>query len=281
MSSLYLFTENFPYGKGEAFVEEELKVMAQKFARVYIFPLHKVEGLRSLPANVSVVDLFENDTYKGLKTLRQHTGLYVSVLLKELAGVKYKAAFVKNIREHSSILLKAIAKSEILDKAIDRSTDNVYYSFWLYEWATILSILKKRKKIERYFARAHSFDIYGEYFRKDKIIPFRNLQLKYVTKIFPDSMQGVIALREQTRIYKDKVQIGYMGGIDYGMNAYVNDDVVKIVSCSFVVPRKRVELIVEALKQANVKVKWLHIGDGPDLEKIKAMAAQLPPTITC
>jgi glycosyltransferase involved in cell wall biosynthesis len=43
-----------------------------------------------------------------------------------------------------------------------------------------------------------------------------------------------------------------------------------IVSCSNVIPLKRVELIAQALKLIALPYTWTHFGDGPLLENIKA-----------
>ena len=53
-----------------------------------------------------------------------------------------------------------------------------------------------------------------------------------------------------------------------------------MVSCSNVVPVKRLDLIIAALKEiTNVRVIWTHFGDGILLNEIKKLAKQLPENI--
>lgn len=51
---------------------------------------------------------------------------------------------------------------------------------------------------------------------------------------------------------------------------------LKIVSCSYIVSRKRINYIVEALyKINNIKIEWTHIGNGIDKNKIEILSKKL------
>lgn len=38
MKQLIFFTESFPYGKGESFIENEIEFLALKYDKIYILP---------------------------------------------------------------------------------------------------------------------------------------------------------------------------------------------------------------------------------------------------
>ena len=38
MKQLIFFTESFPYGKGESFIENEIEYLSREFDRIYILP---------------------------------------------------------------------------------------------------------------------------------------------------------------------------------------------------------------------------------------------------
>ena len=51
-----------------------------------------------------------------------------------------------------------------------------------------------------------------------------------------------------------------------------SDGVFRIVSCAYLISRKRVELFLKALihfcqNNKTIKIEWTHIGDGPEFEK--------------
>ena len=54
-----------------------------------------------------------------------------------------------------------------------------------------------------------------------------------------------------------------------------NDNVFLIVSCSNVIPLKRINLIIETLATiTKERIHWVHFGDGLDMEKMKLLAKQ-------
>jgi glycosyltransferase involved in cell wall biosynthesis len=71
--------------------------------------------------------------------------------------------------------------------------------------------------------------------------------------------------------FKANIKVSRLGTIDYGYkNLDLEDKVFRIISCSWVVPVKRVDKIIEALAQiSDLKLEWTHLGGGPILEEIK------------
>src|ERR1035437_721850 len=53
---LFLFTDTFPHGLSEAFLENELPFLADKFEKVILIPLYNKPGTRALPNNVKFWD---------------------------------------------------------------------------------------------------------------------------------------------------------------------------------------------------------------------------------
>jgi len=50
----------------------------------------------------------------------------------------------------------------------------------------------------------------------------------------------------------------------------------RLISCSNLIPIKRVELIIRALSQVeDLEIDWTHFGDGTERDSIKNLAAQL------
>ncbi len=52
-----------------------------------------------------------------------------------------------------------------------------------------------------------------------------------------------------------------------------------LISCSRMVPLKRVERIAEALERVRRSVTWIHIGDGPSRSAVERVVARLPESI--
>ena len=64
-------------------------------------------------------------------------------------------------------------------------------------------------------------------------------------------------------------------------NRFSEDGVLRIASCAYVIPRKRVHLLLEglkvyALKHPSRKVHWTHIGEGSEWELLKEKSQTSP-----
>ncbi len=63
------------------------------------------------------------------------------------------------------------------------------------------------------------------------------------------------------------------------MNVLDPDSKFTIVSCSNVIAIKRIDKIISALAQLDFPVKWVHFGDGEQMEEMKKLATSLPANI--
>lgn len=65
------------------------------------------------------------------------------------------------------------------------------------------------------------------------------------------------------------------------INPLIDRKTLKIVSCSRIVPIKRIHRILEALREIkDFPIEWTHIGGGELLEDIEKMAEGLPEQVT-
>lgn len=74
---------------------------------------------------------------------------------------------------------------------------------------------------------------------------------------------------------QDNISVCHLGidKLEDGFCARSNDGVFRILSCSHIVPVKRIELLFEALEQySDCPIEWFHIGSGPDLNLFRDKA---------
>ena len=70
--TLVLFTNTFPYGMGESFLETEIKYLAKEFDKIIIYPIKKDGEKRELPLNVEISSdfiLFKVNSFSPKKTI--------------------------------------------------------------------------------------------------------------------------------------------------------------------------------------------------------------------
>jgi glycosyltransferase involved in cell wall biosynthesis len=278
MTTLCLYTASFPYGLGEQFIETEIKYLVQTFQRVVIIPSLVTGKQRALPPGVEVLQpSFEGyTTTKGLFSLGRW---FYHCLFEELKHPHKKLMI--------SSLLRIGYKTKVLHQFLKQHemlTNTVHYTYWLDEQSTILSALKSKDLIKGYISRAHGFDLYYER-RKEGFIPFRNFQLKQISRLYLISQNGLDYMGAKFPQYRHKYKLSYLGIENNLPFQYTTptDGPYLMVSCSRVVDIKRIDLIVKALSQINdLNIHWVHFGDGPLLEDIKNEAKlTLPKNVKC
>lgn len=280
MKLLLLLTTSFPYDNGEEFLLNEVKYI-QGFDKVLICPcnLKKDSAVtKKLPDFVSC---------HPLKTADSSKGAYASLLCKpyiwgELNRLLKSGSFTAaKAHEMLFFMKRAFEIYEALSKIEDlRSADEVtIYSYWLFDAAAagvlLADDLKRQGKKVLQISRAHRFDIYNE-FAKYNYIPMRKFILEHIDRVLPCSASGAEYIRAQFPQYAEKIQPAFLGTADHGVKQGSRENGFHIVSCSFMVPVKRLHLIVKALEKADFPILWTHIGFGPLSGEIKAMASRLP-----
>ena len=66
--------------------------------------------------------------------------------------------------------------------------------------------------------------------------------------------------------------MSYLGTNNNGISKRSNDDVFRVLSCSFVSPVKRISLIYKSLQLiTNFEIEWTHIGGGKGLKELKVL----------
>lgn len=275
--TLCLFTSSFPFGNGETFLETEIKILSQRFDKIFIFPAIKSNTKRIIPKNSKVIYLENNWKHKRLIN-------FLKFGFSSLALVLYD--FIKNRKLNNSFFLHMDLamtthyKAEKLKVIVNKNSDNfIFYSYWFESWATTLSILKKKKIINNFFSRAHGFDLFEERSKKG-VTDNRAFQLNYVDKVFSVSKNGCDYLKKRYPKYKGKINYSYLGSHDNGIGPDTNKSTfINLISVSYIKPVKRLDLIIDSLMYCKQNIHWTHIGDGPDYDFIINKSTKLPSNI--
>ncbi len=278
MKKIFIFTSSFPFDKAkeDSFLIPELEVLKKKF-EVTIIPMRKGGKEKVLPEGIVVDKEFSKLTSKKnimiLKVLASSS--FWSFFLKEFFSnlrIMFCVECLKNLlimSVYTISLKKWMEKEGILRKCLNRYKKIIFYSYWLTFPAVAIALLKKDNKNQVVaIARAHGFDLY-EYRQKKNYIPYRKLSLQWLDKVILISKNGKEYLTKKYPIFAEKFEYFPMGVKK--AKAYSNfsrDDVFRIVSCSFLVPLKRVHLIIQTMEilgnyTRELKWEWTHIGDGP------------------
>jgi glycosyltransferase involved in cell wall biosynthesis len=274
MNRLLFFTQTYPRENGEAFIENEIAYLADAFDEVVILPwTGRGQPTRPLPANCRVLPPLTGGAVRviarGIFSLAP-VAYFARHFFTERAYTSLARA-VKYVRV--SVFCRAILASRGFRCINGEFRDATLYSYWGIGTAYLLPFVKGERKI---IARFHGGDLYAGT-KRGGYIPFRPAVYARLTRAVFISRHGMeYALARHGAFIRD-ARVSYLGTTDHGPGRGASTDGrARLVSCSRVVPVKRVHLILEALRRVDIPVTWTHLGGGPGLERLAAAARSLP-----
>ena len=284
---LVILCSNFPYGFGEPFLEVELVYLKNQFDAVTICTTDRGEGefdpQFSVPTGVNVVNLkTELSLFEKFKSLwrliadaevREEIQLIKRAYHSHLTWGKLKTMLVSKMRA-----LKL--KDELENQVLKSSDKNFLYSYWADDAALAITYIKKNRPNNTIaFCRVHGWDLYFErssYY----YLPFRKLIFNGLDAVFPISENGKNYLLShfdtiinRGRVYQSRLGIKTVDVLPEQSQKFRR---FRLISCSNLIPIKRVELIVRALsKVEQLEIDWTHFGSGTESNSINSLAAKL------
>ena len=280
---IYLITENFPFGDGEgSFVVPELGYLKEAFDVTIVSLSLSSEQTDALDTDIKLLhhDRRVNPIRKLMACLKLFTREEGWKEIGEILSGKGN----KWVAFRESILFFGEAERfrGFLRKDLGEKNDSeiILYNYW-YFWGTLAcTMLKDRYPKLKVITRSHRFDLYDEGYDGGRQ-PFKRYMNQRVDRIFFIAEHGrkyfLDRYKDQKDILLEKCVLSRLGVLkpfdSVSDNLSGNDGVFTLVSCSVIIPRKRVELIIQGLSLIDdVVVKWVHFGDGVESQKIKELS---------
>jgi colanic acid/amylovoran biosynthesis glycosyltransferase len=283
MKKIFLFTHSFPYSKvGEAFIGVELQIASKLDLDLTLVPLYSSSYKKEIPSNIKVNNELSNISKSGkIKTVLAMliSPLFIGLFFRNKGIFKsWKNLFNAVKYLYGGLLIKNF----ILTNKPDFPENSIFYSFWLNY--TVLGFALAKENDEhlkncKFYSRAHRYDLYAE--EVGIFMPYREKMLACLDKVFSGSGDGVKFLSEKYPEFSSKIELGRLGVLPVNINKTRNKNKdLSLISCSTVIPVKRVSMIFDSIKQfctgnPGLKVSWIHIGDGTEMALLKEMVQNL------
>lgn len=275
---LVLITRGFPFGRGEAFLENEIEFLSKNFDSIYVFSqmtffyteYFDINESRKTPGNVyvhKVKKFIKPSLFKLFKELLTSKIFYREIIYL-LFNKKYSYKNVKTSLHYYFLGVFTFDKVNEANK-IDCTNQNYFYSYWLYH-EPLTTILLKKKYGGVCFSRAHGGDLYEE-LHQNSYLPFRFTYSKYLDGIFCISSLGKNYLSTKYP-NSQNIYLSRLGTKSQGFMNYKDKKKLSVLSISAVYDLKRIDLIIEALSLSDINIEWHHFGDGPDMSKTVGLA---------
>ncbi|MFM1876608.1 MAG: hypothetical protein RL266_2345 [Bacteroidota bacterium] len=284
---LVIFCGNFPFGFAEPFLEVELTYLKEHFQKITICTTAlsnaQKEPQFEMPEGVELLDIqlnpsllekalsvsrafFDEEVREEMQVIREAYHNHVSWgRLKTMLVSKLRAQKIKKFTE---------------EKLLANESDQVFlYSYWADDAALALTYIKRENPNVTAFCRIHGWDLYFErspYF----YLPFRKFIFNGLDAVFPISENGKNYLLShfdtiinRGRVYPSRLGIRTVDSLPEQNRKFRR---FRLISCSNLIPIKRVELIIRALSFVkDLQIDWTHFGDGSEHANMRVLASQL------
>lgn len=257
------------------FIGNELELIKQIFDTTVVCDYNENLKESDFPSGINFIQ------YKREKNLSIIPALLKAIFDKETwTEIKHLKTEDSKLSKISEII-RFYINSELFyyflkrNDLISDETDALYYSYWYFFKCFAVTNHKKSSKMN-IITRTHEYDLYTV------SIPSGYQPFKYA---MDKNLDKIVFIAEHGRQYylnkygfkpSDKYALCHLGTKDYGtLNPYKKTDTLSIVSCSSVIKRKRVDLILNALSEVNnVNIEWTHFGNGDEFDALKSLATE-------
>lgn len=286
--SLLMVTTGFPYGHGESFVDAELAHMDQVFETITLVPcFFTAEPPRAVR---HPVELAYARARWGAARIARVLASFTRALwryqwLGEACFILRQAHRLENLKELVRSLYRARLFEQFLEAQFGagKGGDMIYFYWIVPEIAGALSF-RRRSKLPGandlvVVARAHGGDLYEER-RPGGYAGLTDTITAGLDAVFCISEHGRSYLNAKYPALADRFHLARLGVNDpVKLNPPATDEVFRILSCSFMVPGKRIHLIIEAIavllaQHPDIRIRWTHIGDGELFEQLQSLVAR-------
>jgi glycosyltransferase involved in cell wall biosynthesis len=273
MKTLVLITSQFPFGSGESFIDSEYPVISRSFEKIIVISQNvSSEKTRDLAVNASVYRYNTTTSLSGFLHLPLQVLANfgtIQMLTNEEISFRRKAEnhlSIKNLYILLKKIIKAVQLKDFIKKVLAKEGINesiVFYSYWLKTGAHAISLLDYKNSIK--IARAHGSDIYEEK-TEAGYLPLLCYSALRMNAVFFASRDGKDYIERKIKVKGRGFLVSYLGVTkpDFGETKRSETDKFVIVSCSNLIPLKRIDLLIKALEtvKTDKPVEWLHFGDG-------------------
>jgi N-acetyl sugar amidotransferase len=281
MKILFLHTNSYPFGKNEPLLDKQMNLFKKKFDYIYIISSDEsLEISYTTPSNVITKNVvLEFDYRQKLKSLLL---LFKKNVLKELKLIKTEYNQPLTI-SRLKVLLNSYTigykykdfLSEIIRNESLEHEELFFHSYWCTDAVIGFTLLKDEFPAIKIYTRMHAYDLYFER-HIPEYLPFRKLIGKKIDKIFFISEQGKDYFLEKVKLPDNpsKFIVNRLGVFnDTDIIETTKNKPFTLISCSSLIPLKRVHLIIEILTLIDdIPIKWIHIGTGELENELKTFA---------
>ncbi|MDL2238289.1 glycosyltransferase [Christensenellaceae bacterium OttesenSCG-928-K19] len=275
---VFLITDNFPFGKGEAsFILPELPFLMERFDVTIISKNDSDAQTSQVDPSIRVYRYPRQSRVK--KLLYCLKGLFDTDIHEELREIR-KNKIDKRASTVASFYSYAEAccfwqwlKKEVLVQEIP----DLFYTYWNNYAAYALAKNKGHLHGAKLVTRMHGYDLFNERVPGGRQALKKQTDRKLDCAVFVSARAKEYYIKHfATKQNSQKYPLFHLGVPGRGKSPYSPSKTLRIFSCSNLVALKRVDLLIKGLALIdNIDISWIHVGGGTQEQEIHALAQSL------
>ncbi len=274
-----IITANYPYGETESFLHNEILYLA-KYFDIELYPISKNDindVARKLPINVKYNKPFlsKNKKERIINGFFNYSPLFPylkDIIILLLKSNNIGQSFLQWFTHF--IAFRPILSSKFFVQMLNNNNYNIIYFYWANIPINLIKDFNNKT-----FIRVHGAEV--DFIRANNYICLirhrivSNNSITYLP-ISDNSFLNINKINNNTNSI-----ISRIGVYDNGLNRVDhNEGLIRIVSCSNVIPLKRIHLIINSLHNIiEKKIEWIHFGDGFMMNEILNLSKKIPQNI--
>jgi len=249
-SVLVLFTSSYPFGEGEAFVANEVPYLASAYDEVLVVSndVHTPSS-RPVPERTTVARLPYHPAASA--KLRALAGVFSPMVWRELAGHRRRGMPTTRVLATAlTSWAQAGRVARLLRDVASRApeTEVHAYSYWANDMAVGCALARRNGWVDRAWCRAHGWDAYPE---RTGYLPFRHFLATHLDHYLFVSEHGRRRFEALLGRSYPSVGVARLGTPPAAPGSRARLRPFTVVSCSALIPLKRVELVAGALARVR------------------------------
>lgn len=282
MKTVVLITDAFPYSSitENSFISPEIESLSKSFDRVIIAPRKKMGDkvdMLSFPNNVEISDAMLIDA-----SLKNKIKGIIGKSKAIAYDILHSHGNLREILAYTSFVGISVNNIKRLIKEKNIDIDNtLFYTFWFDFTTAALTYFPEAK----FITRAHGHDLYEDHYFISSW--WRIATLKKMLKCYCISKAGTNYLSNKYPEYSCKIDCRLLGTTRLGEKSVPQHEKdttassLTLVGIARVSPEKGVIRQVEFVKKfakynPEIKIEYIHIGDGPLMKKLQELSNTSP-----
>ncbi len=277
LQKIVIVSYEYPFAWSDPFLRNEISVLSEYFQCKEISILEQDPEAGSGPEQRYALIRYKISFRSRVMALRH---LFSSFVWEELFFILQDPGIRKSIALKE--MIHALVHADSMARATKRffsgkgKATPAYYTYWTDERTLAGLLLKSKIKEMKVITRVHGWDLYF-YRQRGNYLPFRRFIARKADLLGFISEDGHRYLSSRLRLKPGDNWMVSRLGVGKASAEFIpgKPETFRLLSCSSLIPLKRIHLIIEALALLQeVNLIWHHYGGGELMEAISLLAKE-------